>query len=109
MAGAVSLCCYGHKFSGSWKSKFLGLFFFQCCKLKEKTADKMYYGQNVEGSYEGQPCILRGQGEGVQAMLQLQYCLKATSENRCCIAFMCRGKLSEFKIHISAEKICIEE
>lgn len=33
--------------------------------LKEKAADKAYYGQNVEG----QPCILRGHGEGVQAML----------------------------------------
>lgn len=38
---------------------------------KKKTADKTYYGQNVEAFYEGQLCILRGQGEGVQAMLLL--------------------------------------
>lgn len=80
MAGAVSLCCDGHKFSGSWKSKFLG-FSVNAASLKKKPAEKTYYWQNVEESCEGQPCILRGQGGGVQEMLQLWYCLKATSEN----------------------------
>lgn len=33
MAGAISLCCDGHKFSGSWESKFL--FWFNAMSLKK--------------------------------------------------------------------------
>lgn len=40
MAGAVSVRCDGHKFSGSWESKFLFSFSFNAASLKEKPADK---------------------------------------------------------------------
>lgn len=35
MAGTISLRCDGHKFSGSWKSKFLFCFSFNATSLKK--------------------------------------------------------------------------